>query len=336
LSGRRSQRMAKKKKKPAVRKKSVAKKRGAKKRPSGPGLRERLAGLAPGIRPAAYVAASLALVVGVGLGAGALRAEAAERLSVEDAEEVEIAIDWPLIDPEDPQRGTWLTPGQRASILETARSAAARHGGDALDPSGLRDVVTELAASGWFVGMPVAKRDGEGRIAIEAEWRTPAAVVRVGGVDHLVSWGVMPMPVRYDAGASSQPVILGAPGLTPERYSQPWPSDAVAAAIELLRVLVVAGFRDQVFGIDVDRFGERELLEIVTPSGNRVVWGSPPGEFRPGEATQAEKLERLERLRERYGSIDAGQDGLKIYTANVEVDRRPNAPAPNVGRSVFP
>ncbi|MEM7622153.1 MAG: hypothetical protein AAF235_03010 [Planctomycetota bacterium] len=265
--------------------------------------------------------------VGVAFGAAALRDEASQRLDAAiPADAPAFVFDWPRLVADDPTSDSWLPDYYREQIIYQASGAAGRRQSDALSPAALRDVTETLEASGWFRSRPVARRTPSGAIAIDADWRIPVAVVRVNAVDHLVSTEALPMPVRYGEGESQQQTITGAARIVPEGYARPWPGEAVAAAIDLMKLLNASGFRPYVAGIDLTRYQREGFLQIRSVSDRLVVWGSAPSVFRPGEATETEKLDRLRRLVESYGSIDAGRDDLALYGPRLEIDRRPETP----------
>ena len=145
------------------------------------------------------------------------------------------------------------------------------------------------------------------------EWRIPAAVVRTGRTERMVSWEGVPLPLEYPMGASlvrflAEPSI---PILTPGRPAEtPWPGDDIADGLALLDVLdddadVVA----QVHGLDLNGGG---AIEIVTDRGTRVRWGAGPLRYQPGERSTGEKLNSLRHLLDRTGRIDGGAQVIEI------------------------
>jgi len=187
---------------------------------------------------------------------------------------------------------------------------------DPFDPAVLRAVASTLESSGWFRSIRSVKRTGRSSVRIEADWRSPAAVIRHAGRDRLISWEAMPLPMEFPIGASGAVAIIGA-GLSPANprtlYAHPWPGDDVRAALDLLRLLVREPFIDQVAAIDISGLARDKPIVIYTDHETRVVWGAAPNTFRPGEVSDEIKLKRLRELFERYGRIDAGSELVEIH-----------------------
>ncbi len=235
---------------------------------------------------------------------------------------VSVEIVWPLTPDSTPdQPKTWLSAYFRDRLLATAHARAAESP-DPVRGDAVARVGRAMEASGWFDGTPRVERRGDGVIVVSGSWRTPACVVRHGGRDHLIDWRSRPMPASYDAGASGLRVIHGAASPPPRdpagalHYAEPWPGDDVRAGVETLRLLLAQPYAAQVAGVDVGDYFVTRRIDIVTDKSTRVVWGGPPGEFIPGEASTKAKLDRLayfSSLAERGRRIDLAQQRLEIY-----------------------
>jgi hypothetical protein len=265
------------------------------------------------------VLALIALAVGMTFGVGAVRDLAAQEMAPQGPLAVSIA--WPRLPG---TNESWLPARDQEELLLVAERAAGS--GDALSVAPLRAVSEALGRTGWFVAPPAVRVVEPGRLAVTGEWRQPAAVVRWRDRDHLISTRGMPMPPVYMPGGSNRPVIFGCRygpepvGLDASRYEQLWPGRDVAVGLELLGVLARAGLLEQVAGVDVGPHASGGALEIVTAHGTRVVWGSPPDEWKPGEPGVEERLSRLRGLLARTGRIDGGQRRIEIHRARVEID----------------
>ena len=312
--------------KPAPRSKNAPKrnsKRNSKRKNNDEGLFDavRWDAVAKTARPAGIglgvVAAGVTLVFGI----AQLNARAADHLGASvDVAELPIKIDWPVAPGAQPGQ-TWLPQSEQTAVLRVARDAV--RSTDTLSAAPLADIARALADSGWFEGLPAVQRNGRGDIVVTGTWRVPAAVVRYGGWDHLLSWSAMPLPRRYGPGTSNQRVILN-PALGPgpvqtdaDRYRQPWPGEDVAGALKLLGILAERGLVTEVEAIDVDHHAAGRV-EIVTIHNTRIEWGAAPGEWKPGQATDEERLTRLERLKADYGRIDGRAKLVRLAGAHVE------------------
>ncbi|GIK18875.1 MAG: hypothetical protein DYG93_01690 [Leptolyngbya sp. PLA2] len=235
---------------------------------------------------------------------------------------VSVEIVWPLTPDSTPdQPKTWLSAYFRDRLLATAHARAAESP-DPVRGDAVARVGRAMEASGWFDGAPRVVRRGDGTIVVSGSWRTPACVVRHNGRDHLVDWRSRPMPATYDAGASGLRIIHGASSPPPRNakgtlnYAEAWPGDDIRVGVETLRLLLAQPYANQVAGVDVRDYFVTRRIDIVTDKGTRVVWGGPPGEFIPGEASTKAKLDRLAyfaSLAERGRRIDLGQQRLEIY-----------------------
>lgn len=214
---------------------------------------------------------------------------------------------------------TWLPEQFQEELLDRARAAL----GTSPDPMSrepLLAVADAMERSGWFVGRPLVERRAGGVLLVRGTWRVPAAVIRQGSKDHLLSWEATPMPVDYKTDQSKLPAIIGVVAPVPvdtngRDYASVWPGEEVDAAMELLRVLAVEPWYPQVAGVDVAKFRETKRLTILTrgvngsgPAG-RIVWGGRASRPLVGEASTKAKLSRLAGINRSFGRLDAGLDG---------------------------
>ena len=293
----------------------------ARKGKSGMGLRERLGEnprAAAGLIAMIMVLGSAMVAWGFVAGTRALERRAADLLA-SDGHTIEIV--WPTVEPppdgERAELPTWLPAPFREELLRTAQDAAARHPG-AFDAMRLRAVGEALHATGWFAEPPRVSTVEGGAIRVEGDWRPPAAAIRSAGLDHLVSWDRRRLPFEYAVGQSSLRVIVGVqyapPGDAGERDCWTvWPGEDVEASLVLLRTLRAdSTIYADVAAIDASDFADTGSLTIVTQRGSRVVWGGRPDAFQPGEISAEDKMDRLRTLKQRYGSIDAGQRDIEI------------------------
>jgi len=294
-----------------AKKKSTAKKKPAAKKSRDPAKVRRATLIGAG------VLAGAAVIAGGWVGLDRLDARAAEILT---KAQDEVTIDWPAMEP---GGATWMPASEQRRLHDLAVGAAS--GGSGLDVAPLREVGRALAQTGWFVGPPDVRREGDGTLAIGGTWRVPAAVVRVGKRERLIAWDGVPLPLEYEIGKSGvryliNPTVATPPAPRTAIEHVPWPGQDVAGGLALLDLLDDhPGVIAQVHGIDLTRGGG---LEIITDEGTRVVWGAAPGVFRPGEQGTESKLRRLIVLLEKTGRIDAGSKRAEIQGPNVLVQPR--------------
>ncbi len=257
---------------------------------------------------------ALACVSIVALGAG--MTVGAEKL--DDASRSLLLATPPIIEleaPVDRNGHTWVRD-EDLLVLKN-RIHALVEGADPFDRRPLATVGEMLDASGWFREVPRVERVGQRSIRVTGAWRRPAAVVRSGGRDHLISWQGMPMPVVFAPGGSEAPIILGA-GIAPDypnptdRFARVWPGEDVAAAIDVLKLLALKPYRQQVAAIDISNLFRTGNIVLITDHENAIVWGGRPGEFHAGEMTVEEKVARLDAFFDRTGRIDGGYNRVEI------------------------
>lgn len=260
------------------------------------------------------------LAVAVVFGTGRLEARVAGRLAAEGSR---IVFEWPAV-PADTAGRTWMPADFQAHLTERAYSAL---GSDDAPLSGapLERVGVALERTGWFVGRPVVRREPGGVIGVDGRWRIPAAVVRHGGLDYLVSAEGELLPGIYGVGTSQYRVIHGVTLDPPRRAGEiacgtPWPGPEVRAAVRLLTLVSGRPWWNQVRAIDAAEYSARRRLVIITDQDARIAWGAAPGEAVPGEQSDEVKLQRLDVLAQRHGRIDAGKAAIEIFGPITLVD----------------
>lgn len=284
----------------------------------------------------------VALLAG-GVVAGFVLGEAPLKRRVAEARSgpIRLTIGWPSV-AGDPGR-TWLPESTRREITA---AASTKLSSDPFARESLDAARDALARTGWFTQPPTVHRKAGNEVVIEAEWRTPRAVVRWRGRDYLVAAGGELLKIEYPAGGAgpTMQVIEGTPSGPPTRtgpgnieelaYGEPWNGGDVQAALALLRTLETrffgTGVWGQVAGVDVSRHQQAGVLALVTDTGSRVVWGGAPGVVVPGEQSTEQKLARLARLAKGpTGRIDANERLVEIHGAHVFIDQSSGGAAPS-------
>ncbi|MFN0012336.1 MAG: cell division protein FtsQ/DivIB [Phycisphaerales bacterium] len=265
----------------------------------------------------ASLAATVLLFVG-GLAALAFTYGRMERnVATIVREPVKVAFVWPPLRGAVPgavaagQPSTWLSEPFRNQLIVVASTVLSD---DVFDREALRHCGQAMLATGWFKSIRSIRRDGDGVVRIDGVWREPAAVVRHGERDYLVSGDGELLPVDYRPGASGLRVVVNPSAPPPLKPGDKWVGGDVQAALRLLAHLQVSAAYPQVAGIDAGMYVARKRLEILTDAGNRVVWGAAPGEFSPAEVPTEIKLGRLHFL------INSADFGRRIDAGKPLVD----------------
>jgi hypothetical protein len=277
------------------------------------------------------------LLVGMAVGLRPLEARAAKVVSHTP---VRIDIAWPTTKPAKPQPGaaqpkpddkphTWLPAQQQEELLVLAQGAytgtTLAQGGFSRSP--LERIGQALGSSGWFDGTPKVKRAADSTITVEGAWRIPAALIRRGGKDYLISWDGKPMPITYDAGTAKSIRAIIDPAMGPPTnqdgsrdFTNAWQGEDIAASLELLQLMVDKPWAKQVAGIDASEYSSHNRLTLITPEKTRVVWGGRPSKPAMGEVSTAQKLAYLSQLLHDYKRIDAGKDVVYINGGTLQFD----------------
>lgn len=303
-----------------------------KKKASGPSLASRLrSGGVWFSQPRRLANATLAvvwvgLVLTAGVGAGPLK----DRVTALRAAPVIAKIEYPAI-PGDAS-ATWLPPSEQRRLEHLVVQTAST---DVFDRDSLEALRATLDASGWFSRVTEVRRLPENIVRVRGEWRTPVAAVRVNDRDHLIGASGELLPLSYPTGGAGPgiPVVLNPQFGPPENeargfaYGRRWRGGDVPASLSLLSELrrafgATPHLMRQVAGIDASEYRQRQRLLIVTDTGSRIVWGSAPGDEKPGEVRAAEKIARLVQMAGTgQGRIDNGAQRIEIFGAHVYIDQ---------------
>lgn len=257
----------------------------------------------------------LGVVVGFAVGYRPLHRQARNTIAASPAK---VEVIWPALKtaPGETPR-TWLPEQFQQQIMDLALAqlgeSPAVFSSDPLESVGIA-----MEESGWFSGRPRVMRVGENTIRIEGEWRSPAAVVRIGSKDLLISWDGRMMPPTYDLNASGLCVILPVSTPHPIRndgrpdFSGIWSGADIEAALELLATLMPQPWSTQVAGIDITDYAQTQQLAIITRNETRIIWGGKPSKPLLGETSTRSKLDRIAEINRRFSSIDAKRAAIDI------------------------
>lgn len=285
-----------------------------------------IAALSRGASAAAATLVFGGLAVGVLVGAPRLQAKLAEQSITAPAQ---ITFDWPIAAPD--AQATWVPPDVQRDLITSAQRAL-DHNPDPFSPDGLRRIAEAAAGSGWFDQIDAVRREAKNVIRIRATWRTPAAVVRSGGRDVLVSRKGEVLPLTFEEGGSTLKAILGAQ-LNPIKVNGAlvsgavWPGDDVRAGLDLLATIATRSWSSQVQAVDVAEFAAKKQLVLVTKSSGRVVWGGAVEDAIPGQVSTIAKLKRLDYIQAQFGAIDARHRIVEVAGPKVLVDDTATASA---------
>jgi hypothetical protein len=176
------------------------------------------------------------------------------------------------------------------------------------DPRLCRRVHDLLTATGWVERVHAVGKARRGVIYAACRYRQPLAPVEFRDYFYLVDESGFRLPGRYTPGPCDLILIRGVRQAPPDPCGS-WPGADVAAAVRMAGLLARQPFSGQIEVLDVDNYAgrvnrTRSQIELLTDSGARILWGSPPGEELE-ENTMQEKINILLDNYERSGRLDA-------------------------------
>ncbi|MBI1375548.1 MAG: hypothetical protein GC159_22780 [Phycisphaera sp.] len=200
---------------------------------------------------------------------------------------------------------------------------------DPFDRLSLQDAAVSLEVNPWVRHVVSVQRKPGGRVEVLAAYRQPVALLeRKDGYYTIDQFGVRlpwvypPMPEKIDQLGVA--VIRGVRS-APPYAGQKWVGEDVQAGLKLAALVETQPWSAQVRAVDVSNYDGRidnrlPHLQLVTDHG-AVRWGRAPGDSRFYEPDAATKLRQIERVVERFNSIDANGQIVDVYTDNVMIRR---------------
>lgn len=244
------------------------------------------------------------------LGIGKLDREAAKFVA---PDELPVVIHWPMN-----QSGESWMPIQEREQTQLLLSRAVK-GGNALSLAPLEEAGLALVNTGWINGLPSLSWNAEGQIEVNADWRVPAAAVRVGNREFIIDWDRNVLPLDYAIGESLQFYFINADAKLPAIGKQ-WVGMDLEDGIELLHLLAKHDLLEQIEGCDLGSAETSGIFEIITNSKSRIIWGAGPGKERPGEKAASVKIDRLKAFEQETSRIDGRFRFVNISGDDIMVD----------------
>ena len=257
------------------------------------------------------VIGAIGVFAGASWGVGQLDRKAAEFV-VPGNPTIEIA--WPT----DSQGEIWMPINERDRLDELLSRAV--RGGKALSRAPLEEAGLALMRSHWIEGTPRVSWTSDGKIQIDADWRVPAAAVRVGNREFIIDWNRVVLPLDYGIAQSNQFYFLNADAQLP-KTGEVWMGTDLQDGLKLLEILGKEGLLEQISGFDLGKGEHSGTIVIQTTRNASIIWGAGPGRERPGEISTSEKIGRLKAFYEDTGLIDGGFSSIDISGEQVFVKR---------------
>jgi hypothetical protein len=94
-------------------------------------------------------------------------------------------------------------------------------------------------------------------------------------------------------------------------FGIPWQYGEVQPAIELLSKILRLDHARRIRSIDLAGFARSGMLTLVTDEDCRIIWGAPPAEIVPHQASTDARLQRLEAILR--DNLDRGVRELELF-----------------------
>jgi len=262
----------------------------------------------------------LVTLVGVLTAWAVARGPLTENVAKATADPVRVRFTWPTTSAGE----GWLPTSVQAELERIAHASLTMN---PFDREALDRTALELEKTGWLSRVTSVRREPGGMVAIEGTWRAHAAVVEKRGERYLVGTGAELLKIPVNGMDLSQMYLVREPraGVPVRRdgsiaYGMSW-LGGVDDSIELLRSIDGIPGSVRITGVDLTNFVTKNRLELTTEKGSRIVWGSPMGRRKPGEASDEQKLANLRSIL--ANGDDLRHRVLEIILPRVEIDVRP-------------
>ena len=204
-------------------------------------------------------------------------------------------------------------PAGMAGLVE--QELAEFDGRDWIDSALCEQVARRLADCPWVENVKRVSKAEPGLILVECEYRRPQALVQYGEYFYMVDEYSVRLPGVYGYEPGWM-LVQGVSTAAPDP-GETWLGNDVAAGLRLAGMILDQPYAGQVVSVSVYNYGGREdpyrsHIELVTDSsGNRILWGSAPGEELE-ENSADQKLRILAENFRRHGRIDAHEPRIDI------------------------
>jgi hypothetical protein len=180
-----------------------------------------------------------------------------------------------------------------------------------------------LIGSGCFSEVQQVRRIGVTTVEIDATFLEPRARVIDKSGSRFIDHAGIVLPRGYRVDTTRHLVDLIEPTYGwPAGSANRWQGEDVASSLLLLNTLTNQPWFTQITAIDLNDFESNRQLVLITDTGSRIVWGSPPGRETALEALSHQKIERLTWLHTHHGRIDQHHRGEIDVTDSSIVTKR--------------
>ncbi len=225
-----------------------------------------------------------------------------------------LAEDRVVLSPAPMWMSTALQDALRSIVARQLLTAPVKHR--------LTQAARQLEDDPWVKRVVEIRRVSQRTVVVTAQYRVPRAVVQDGTDYYLIDEQAVRLPgvyERHHLEPLNLPVIV-AVASGPPPVGDAWPGQDLRSGVSLASLLVGQPYAPQVKAIDVSGRDRRGRIRLVLLTRHGMVrWGFPPGQEQAIEPDAETKLDRLEAVYHRCGSVDAGDKVVDVYGAAIFV-----------------
>lgn len=184
----------------------------------------------------------------------------------------------------------------------------------------------------WVRRVVSVRKSLPARIAVDLEFRRPAAMIRLAvGAYPVDADGTLLPPEDFSAAQARRfPAVEGIVSLPQGPAGTAWGDPFVSGAAQLAAALEPHWERYRLAAIVVPRRTTADpapddvVLQLATDGGTRIVWGRSPRTNHPGELSVEQKIGRLDQYLREFGTFDGSHGPYEIDIRHwQEISRRP-------------
>ncbi len=231
---------------------------------------------------------------------------------------------------------TWM-PEPLSKQLE--QRVAAVLSTDPFDRDALANAATQLEDSAWVERLIRIMRRPGNHVDVYAEYRIPAALVEAEGRYHLVDHAGVRLPLVYERSSVEKMPLVTLRGVQREAPPQGrlWQGKDLIAGLQVTQLVMTQPWARQIKSVDVTNFDGRRWRNrphiVLNTRHGEIRWGRAPGDEGVHEPAVETKLQHLQRMQMKFGSVD---DGGQIIDVTGDTVWKQEPPVPLPGESDEP
>ncbi len=226
-------------------------------------------------------------------------------------------------------RPVWMSDVLAAQIIEAASPSTAR---STFDHELLVETFAKLKSNPWIATVHEVRRGYDksagDTLEIDADYRTPAALVRWGDYYSLIDGKGVKLPEQYPRNMATR-IVHGNDGRVnirvidgvfnpPPEPGKIWRGEDLQAGLQMVKLLNDEPFAQDILKVNVTNVGRRNSAKeaqivLITRYNTEIRWGRPlnAADFFI-EVSPEQKIASLRQIYQQYGRVDAKQPWLDL------------------------